>query len=129
MEISEKVEYWLDIAEYDLQTGRSLHRSGRYLYSVFMCQQAIEKILKANYLKRFSKEAPFSHNLVYLQSLMELGVTEKQLKLVAELTAYYIEARYPTYKRKLTALIDKEKSASILKETAELFKWLRSKLK
>jgi len=129
MEIFEKIEYWLDIAEYDMETARSLHKSGRYLYTVFMCQQAAEKILKANYLKRFSKEAPFSHNLVYLESLMELGISDEQLELTAELTAYYIEARYPTYKERLTAMIGKDKSSSILKETEGLFKWLKSKLK
>jgi len=129
MKLSEKVEYWLDIAEYDMKTARSLHKSGRYLYTVFMCQQATEKILKANYLKTFSKEAPFSHNLVYLESLMELGISHNQLELISELTAYYIEARYPSYKEKLTALIGKDKSSSILNRTEKLFKWLKSKLK
>ena len=60
---------------------------------------------------------------------MELGTSDKQLKLIAELTAYYIEGRYPTYKKKLSALIDEAKSTSILKETEVLFKWLKSKLK
>jgi HEPN domain-containing protein len=129
MEISEKVEYWLDIAEYDMQTARSMHKSGRYLYTVFMCEQAIEKILKANYLQKLSKEAPYSHNLVYLESLMELGISNKDLELIAELTTYYIEARYPSYKKKLTSLIGKGRSSSVLNRTEGVFKWLKSKLK
>jgi hypothetical protein len=32
MDISEKVDYWLDIADYDMETARSLQKSGRYLY-------------------------------------------------------------------------------------------------
>lgn len=47
MDKKEKVEYWLDIADYDLETAKSMLTSGRYLYVVFMCQQAIEKLLKA----------------------------------------------------------------------------------
>ncbi|MDL1983672.1 MAG: HEPN domain-containing protein [Deltaproteobacteria bacterium] len=129
MDISEKVDYWLDIADYDMETARSLQKSGRYLYTVFICQQAVEKLLKANYMKRFSKEAPFSHNLVYLNSLVELGTSDSHLKLIAELTTFYIEGRYPVYKKKLSAMIDKEKSSSILKRTEELFKWLKSKLR
>lgn len=129
MELAEKIEYWLDIAEYDMQTARSLHKNGRYLYTVFICQQAVEKLLKANYLLRFSKEAPFSHNLVYLNSLMELETSDNHLKLIAELTTYYIEGRYPTYKKKLSSMIDQEKSLSLLSRTEELFKWLKSKLK
>ncbi len=35
----EKVEHWLDIAEYDLETAAAMQKSGRYLYTVFMCQQ------------------------------------------------------------------------------------------
>ena len=70
-------------------------------------------------------EAPFSHNLVYLESLMELGISDKQLELISELTAYYIEARYPSYKEKLTALIGEDKSTSILNRTETLFKWLK----
>ncbi|MFO7985330.1 MAG: HEPN domain-containing protein [Desulfatiglandaceae bacterium] len=129
MKIADKVEYWLDIAEYDMKTARSMHKSGRYLYTVFMSQQATEKILKANHLKMFSKEAPFSHNLVYLASLMELEISDKDLALISELTAYYIEARYPSYKEKLTTLIGKDQSASILTRTEALFRWLKSKLK
>ncbi len=129
MEISEKVEYWRDIADYDIQTARSMQTAGRYLYTVFMCRQASEKLLKANYIRKFSKEAPFSHNLVYLNSLMALSTSDKQIKLMAELTTYYIEGRYPTYKKKLSALIDREKAGSILRETEALFEWLTSKLK
>lgn len=42
----EKYEYWLDIAEYDLETARANYGSNRHLYVVFMCQQAVEKIVK-----------------------------------------------------------------------------------
>jgi HEPN domain-containing protein len=125
---SEKIAYWLDIAEYDLGTARSLHKSGRYLYTVFMCQQAIEKIFKALYLRQFNKEAPFSHNLVYLQAVLNLHISEDNMGLIAELTAYYIEGRYPTYKEKLSSLVKKEKSLEILKKTEGLFKWLKSNL-
>jgi len=64
MSISEKVEYWLDIADYDINTARSLQKNRRYLYTVFMCQQAVEKLLKAIHLHKFAKESPRSHNLV-----------------------------------------------------------------
>ena len=66
----EKVEYWLDIAEYDLETARAMQSGGRYLYTVFMCQQALEKLLKAIYLTQKSEEAPRTHNLLYLFNLL-----------------------------------------------------------
>jgi HEPN domain-containing protein len=127
--ISEKIEYRIDIADYDMKTGRSMQEGGRYLYTVFMCQQAIEKLLKSLHLKRFSKEAPLTHNLVYLQSLLELNLSEEHLKLLAELTAYYIEGRYPSYKAKLSRMVNKDKSSDILKRTEALYKWLKRKMK
>jgi HEPN domain-containing protein len=34
----EKVEYWIDISEYDMETAAAMLESGRYLYVGFMCQ-------------------------------------------------------------------------------------------
>jgi HEPN domain-containing protein len=125
MKLQEKIAYWIDIAEYDMKTAQSLHRSSRYLYAVFTCQQAIEKILKAIHLSEYTKEAPYSHNLVYLQGLLTLELHKDHLELLAELTAYYIEGRYPSYKTRLSTMVSKEKSASALRRTKRLFKWLR----
>jgi HEPN domain-containing protein len=119
----------MDIADYDMETSRSMQKSGRYLYTVFMCQQAIEKVLKALYLQEISKEAPLSHNLVYLQSLLRLNLSKTQLRVLADLTTYYIEGRYPSYKKRLSTLISREKSSKILKESEEIYRWLKSKVK
>jgi HEPN domain-containing protein len=127
--ISEKIEYWMDIADYDMETSRSMQKSGRYLYTVFMCQQAIEKVLKALYFQEIIKEAPLSHNLVYLQSLLRLNLSKAQLRILADLTTYYIEGRYPSYKKRLSTLIGREKSSKILKESEEIYRWLKSKVK
>ena len=108
--------------------AQSLHRSGRHLYAVFTCQQAIEKILKAIYLAEYAKEAPYSHNLVYLQGLLTLDLPNDCVELLAELTAYYIEGRYPPYETRLPTMVSKEKGASALRRTKRLFKWLRLKV-
>lgn len=42
----EKVRYWLDIANYDLDTAEAMYQTGRWLYVAFMCHQVIEKTLK-----------------------------------------------------------------------------------
>ena len=129
MEVKEKIEYWLDVSCYDMVTAESMQRSGRYLYTVFMCQQAIEKLLKTLHLQKDGKEAPFSHNLIYLQSLLDIIPDESYLELMAELTTYYLEGRYPTYKQKLSSLITQDKAADILKKAKEIFQWLKSLLK
>ncbi len=129
MKLAEKISYWLDIAQYDLDTAISMFQSKRYLYTVFMCQQALEKMLKAIFLKQFGKEPPRTHSLVYLESLLELDLTESQNKLLAELTSYYIEGRYPTYKQKLSQLVHEAKAESMLQNTKEVFICLSCRLK
>ncbi len=45
------VDNWLLLAEYDLATAQAMLQAKRLLYVGFMCQQAVEKILKACYVK------------------------------------------------------------------------------
>jgi len=45
----EKYDYWLELAQYDLDTAAAMFSSGRWFYVIFMCQQAIEKLCKGLY--------------------------------------------------------------------------------
>jgi len=44
---TDKVAYWIDIADEDLGVAEDLYNAKRWLYVAFMCHQAIEKTLKA----------------------------------------------------------------------------------
>ena len=57
---------WLLSAKYDLETARNMFDSGRYIYTVFMCHLAIEKLAKAGIVEVKRKEPPRSHDLQYL---------------------------------------------------------------
>jgi len=59
---TDKVAYWLDIANYDLDTAEALYNSGRWLYVAFMCHQVIEKTLKAYWNAVRDDEPPYTHN-------------------------------------------------------------------
>lgn len=37
---------WAERAQYDLDTADAMFKAGRYLYVLFCCQQAVEKVLK-----------------------------------------------------------------------------------
>jgi len=128
MDVTEKVEHWLDIAEYDLETAAVMQASRRYLYTVFMCQQALEKLLKAIYIQQIGEEAPRTHNLIYLFGLCELPRQTDYLQVMTDLNTYYIEGRYPAYKQKLSQMLDENTAQSYLNKTQEIFKWLKSQL-
>lgn len=54
--------------------------------------------------------------------------TKKRLEILAALTSYYIEGRYPSYKMKLSKAVDKKKSMETLTTSEEIYKWLKSKI-
>ena len=124
----EKIEHWLDIAEYDLETATAMQESGRYLYTVFMCQQALEKLLKAIHIRQTGKEAPRTHNLIYLSGLANIQPETEYLQTMTRLNTYYIEGRYPSYKQKLSQLLDKHTTEDLLNKSQEIFQWLKSQL-
>ena len=41
------VLHWLERSKYDLETAKAMLDTRRYLYVAYMCQQAVEKLLKA----------------------------------------------------------------------------------
>lgn len=119
----------LDIAEYDLETAVAMQETGRYLYTVFMCQQALEKLLKAIYLQQNNEEAPRTHNLLHLCKLLSLSEQQDYLHTMGEINAYYIKGRYPSYKQKMSRMLNSKISATYLSKTKEIFQWLKIQLK
>lgn len=140
MNSREKYEYWLDIAEYDIETARSNYNSGRYLYVVFMCQQAIEKLIKGIYILYTEKEADRTHNIARIfnkifdekenrRLINDDEFDDKKKKYMdffAELLYYYISERYPSYKEKLSSSISKDRAKSVLDRAEEVFVWIKS---
>jgi HEPN domain-containing protein len=124
------VSNWLERSRYDLDTAKAMLDAGRYLYVAYMGQQAIEKLLKA-IIAQLGKENLPIHSLNRLAERAELraGLTDEQVDLLAELTAYNIEARYGDYKESLSEVIDAEKAKILYDRTRELFRWLCAKIR
>ena len=124
------VSHWLERSRYDLDTAKAMLDAGRYLYVAYMGQQAIEKLLKA-IIAQLGKENLPIHSLNRLAERAELraGLTDEQVDLLAELTAYNIEARYGDYKESLSEVIDAEKAKILYNRTRELFRWLCAKIR
>ncbi|MEW6185460.1 MAG: HEPN domain-containing protein [Thermodesulfobacteriota bacterium] len=57
---------WEEQARYDVDTARAMMESGRYLYVLFCCQQAVEKMLKALIAQR-TNEFPIISRPVILK--------------------------------------------------------------
>lgn len=128
--MDDKVKYWIDLSDYDLDTADAMLRSKRYLYVGFMCHQAIEKIFKAYYTFLKSDVAPFSHSLSFLAKKGDFYefFTEEQKDFIDQIEPLNIEARYPSHKERLLRSLTEEKCDEIIAKTKDLQKWIKEKL-
>ncbi|MHB1647020.1 MAG: HEPN domain-containing protein [bacterium] len=128
--MDEKVEYWLELSDYDLETAKVMLIGKRYLYVGFMCHQAIEKSLKAYYQFTKNEIPPKIHNLLFLADNTGLLVlmTEEQIDFLTKISPLNIESRYPEYKEKISKILDKKTSKNLLEKTGALQKWIKEKL-
>jgi len=128
LDIQEKFEYWQDIAQYDLDTAQAMFTAGRWLYVVFMCQQAIEKLCKGLYLLFIGDNVPWIHDINSLitrfADKLPEAIDDKKRLFFAKLSAFYLNNRYPEYKERLSLSMNKEEAQSVLNETKEVFAWL-----
>ncbi|MBF0204248.1 MAG: HEPN domain-containing protein [Desulfamplus sp.] len=125
--MNEKVKYWIEIAEYDLETARAMQKSSRFLYVGFMCHQVVEKILKGYYVFIKNETPPYTHNLTYLaeQSRIYEIMTETHKNTLDLLGPLNIQARYPTHKEKLFQSLNKERCDEIIIQTEEIYQWIK----
>lgn len=128
--MDKKTTYWIELAEYDLETARVMLRGGRFLYVGFMCHQVIEKALKAYYVNVEDGIPPYIHNLRRLASETSVydQMSDEQRELLATLEPLNIEARYPTYKEDLARTLSQEFCGDLLRRTEGLYLWIKQQL-
>ena len=126
----DRVPYWIDLADYDIETAETLYNGGRWLYVAFMCHQAIEKTLKAYWCDTLDADPPYIHNLNRLVEGTGLDheMTEAQLDIIETLVPMNIQARYPEYKEQLAQMLTKERCRMIIDQTKQLQQWIKNKL-
>lgn len=129
-DIERKVSYWIEMADYDLETAKVMLDGGRYLYVGFMCHQVIEKALKGYIWKSSGSEPVYTHSLARLLGDAELNDTmPSELRdFIDTLEPLNVETRYPTDREKLMRSMNRERSMSILDRTKELYAWIKAQL-
>ncbi|MBO4594022.1 MAG: HEPN domain-containing protein [Bacteroidaceae bacterium] len=127
---TDKTTYWLDIADYDLDTAEAMFQTGRWLYVAFMCHQVIEKTLKAYWCGTREDDPPYTHNHKRLAEGCGLyaQISAEQREFIETITNYNIEARYPENKEALAKTLTKDFCRKIIDDTKQLQLWIREKL-
>jgi HEPN domain-containing protein len=117
---------WAEQAQYDLDTADAMSKAGRYLYVLFCCQQAVEKILKAAIVQHTNKLPPRIHQLARLAELAGVAINDKQADFLRELGSYYIPTRYPEEVADLALAAKEAKARQVLSQSKEFLQWLNS---
>ncbi|MBN2207778.1 MAG: HEPN domain-containing protein [Candidatus Coatesbacteria bacterium] len=119
-------EQWVERAQYDLETARAMLKSGRFLYVLFCCQQAVEKMLKGVITKRTEALPPRIHNLIRLAEHAGLELHKEQADSMRALSGYYIETRYPDEIAALSRDLSRQTAQQVLNGTEAMVEWLSS---
>ena len=124
-----QVSYWLDLADYDLETARDMLASARYLYVGFMCHQVVEKGLKGLVALTTRQAPPYTHALVKLAKVSGAydGLQPEDQTLLDALEPLNIEARYPAQKDALLRSLSAERCTSLIQDTERLLAWISMK--
>ena len=124
------IQYWIELAEYDLETAQAMYTTQRWLYVGFMCHQAVEKTMKSYWCKSQQSDPPYTHNLLRLAqgSGLVAFLNEEQLQFISDLMPMNIEARYPSYKEELFQHLTPENCSLLLGKTKSLVEWIKQRL-
>ena len=124
------VQKWLDQVAEDISSAECLYNGGHWLYTAFLCHQAIEKSLKAYFVDKKDCDPRYTHS--HARLLDDCGLTGKltdaHQRLVDLMVPMYIEARYPEQKERVARMLNKDACKYILDTTKELTKWIEQRL-
>lgn len=128
MKASERhVRYWLEHSREDLTAAKVMLNAKRYSWCAFICQQALEKLLKAGYVKKEKRIPPYIHKLERLLELLSLQLPQDLLEVLICIDKYYIIARYPSYKASVS-IKSRNVAEEIYRKTKELYQWLEKEM-
>ncbi len=121
-----EVQNWLDSARYDLEAAGHLFRAGSYIYTVFMCHLALEKVLKAKVEEITGKEPPRTHDLEYLMELAQLSSDEDTEDFILELSNLSVVTRYPRDFQAMLKDFSRERAELTMLKATKVFQWIEN---
>ncbi len=130
MNKEERIDYWLSVADYDLETAEAMYSTGRWLYVAFMCHQVIEKTMKAYWCATQENEPPYIHSHKRLAdgSGLYAQMSDEQKDFLNIVTTFNIEARYPETKDAVAHRLSKDACRNIIDKTKTMQLWIKEKL-
>lgn len=102
-----------------------MQKTGRYLYVVFTCHLALEKMLKAHVTEKTQSLPNKTHDLIYLVKKAELELSEPHLEFIGRINNASIPTRYPDDIRRAVEEYSDSVAQEYLSMTDEVVRWLK----
>ena len=122
------IKYWIELSDDNFKSMLNMFKSKEYMWSLFVGHLALEKLLKAYYVKVKDKKIPFIHDLYKLALKCELGPNESQKDSLQYITLFNVQTRYEDYKRDFYKKCTKEFAEKNIELIKELRNWLKEKI-
>lgn len=119
----DNVKFWLNSSLDDLKTAKAMLAASRYNYAIFMCQQALEELLKAIIVVQTKDHPPFIHDLIILSQKVNLKIPRQITENLRNINPHYIAARYKV-QRFDPKLYNRASAKRAIQITEETVKWL-----
>ncbi len=116
---------WIATSDYDVESAHHMLVTGRYLYVVFLCHLALEKILKAHFTELTQTIPVKTHDLIYLVKKCSLDLPENYLDFIGKLNTASIPTRYPEDLQRSLKEYPQSVVNEYLSKTMEIIQWLK----
>jgi len=122
-----EIELWWLQAKKDFSVAEILFDKEQYYMVAFLCQQSIEKGLKALHLKKNKRPADFTHSLVTLGNACK--VPNSLMVILRNSTLDFVISRYPDASDELPyEMYDKTIASQRIDGAREVLKWIEKEL-
>lgn len=122
------IQYWVLSSGRNYSTMQNLLKTEDNDWALFLGHLVLEKLLKANYVKRMGTHAIFTHDLIRLSKKMKLELTDEYEDWLDDITTFNLNARYDSYKQDFKALCTKAFTDSWIIRIEILRLWLIKEL-
>ena len=118
---------WWEQSEEDFKNAQLNFNNKAYYVAVFLCQQAVEKGLKAVFMVKKRESPGKTHSLVYLAK--KISVPAEFIDFLVSLTPEFVSTRYPDVSGEIPARLYTESlTKGILEKTGGFMSWLRNQM-
>lgn len=123
------IEFWKESAQKSRIASIHLFEKSDYVESLFFAHLALEKIIKAHWVKDNPGDfPPRIHNLRRLLEQTSVVLTTAQLIFLEQMNTFQMEGRYPDYRFSIYQTFDEPQTKSVLNSSEKMFQWLLNKL-